>query len=178
MFVRRPDNVFAEFNGDERHTKTFLSNGSLKIFDVRKRLYVKTPISSHIDEAMDEVFEKYGISVPISDFVYSNPYKVLVENALSGVFVGTHIADRIKAHHLAFTQEEIDWQIWINDGPMPVPLKLVIDYKLEPGSPRYTVRFTEWNFTPHISKQFFDFHPPNDVTEIDVLPVQYEEDQK
>lgn len=172
VFVRRPGSLFAEFDGDERHTRIFVSDSNLNMIDMRKQLYSVTPTLPHIDDALDAIFEKYGITLPISDFVYSNPYKILLENVQKGTFIGTHKIDGISAHHLAFSQEIIDWQLWIKDGPMPVPLKLVIDYKTAPGTPRYTARFSEWDFSPYISKQFFDFHPPSGASEISVLPVQ------
>jgi len=174
-FVLRPNKLLAEFEGDERHTRILLSNGQLRMMDLRKRLYSITATLPHIDEALDTLFETYGISVPISDFVYSNPYEILVEKVRFGTFVGVHEIQNVRTFHLAFRQKEIDWQIWIKAGPTPVPLKLVIDYKKEPGSPRYSVRFLNWDFAPRISTHFFEFHPPIDTTEISVLPVLKQE---
>lgn len=172
VFVRRPGSLFAEFDGDERHSRIVISDSNLNMIDMRKQLYSVTPVLPHIDDALDTIFEKYGITLPISDFVYSNPYKILLENVQKGRFIGTHKIEGVSAYHLAFSQETIDWQLWIKSGPMPVPLKIVIDYKTEQGSPRYTARFSEWNFTPYISEQFFDFHPPSGTSEISVLPIQ------
>ena len=172
VFVQRPDRLVAMFDGDERHSKVLFSDSSFKMIDLDKRLYTITPTDPNIDDALDVVFDKYGITVPISDFVYSNPYKNLIENARSGYFIGIHNVDGVKAHHLVFTQDEIDWQIWIKEGPNPVPLKIVVDYKIAPGSPRYSARFTDWNFNPQISDHFFDFLPPSDASEVSVLPIQ------
>ena len=117
------------------------------------------------------VFDRYGFSVPISDLVYSDPYKALTGHVQHGFWVGLHAVDGTPCHHLAFLQETIDWQIWIEDGPRPVPRKLLITYKDEPGSPQYTARLSGWDFHPRISDGWFEFRPPVGADQIEFLPV-------
>ena len=49
-----------------------------------------------------------------------------------------------RCHHLAFAQEHVDWQVWIEDGAQPLVRKFVITYKDEPGAPQYTAIFFDW----------------------------------
>ncbi len=82
----------------------------------------------------------------------------------------------IIAHgHLAFVQDEIDWQIWIQAGPRPVPRKLVITYKNEPGSPQYVARLFGWDFQPRLAEEFATFHAPAGSDQIDFLPAELAE---
>jgi hypothetical protein len=73
---------------------------------------------------------------------------------------------------VAFSQELVDWQIWIEDGPQPVPRKFVITYKDEEGWPQYSARFTRWDFQPQHSEHYFRFHPPTGADKIDILPAK------
>ena len=111
----------------------------------------------------------YGISVPIADLVYSDPYQSLIDRVVSGYEIGLHSVEGVPSHHLVFSQESIDWQIWVEDGAQPVPRKLVITYKNEPGSPQYTAILSEWNFKPRVSDQYFKFQPPPGSDEIEFL---------
>ena len=120
---------------------------------------------------MDLVFDEYGFTIPIADFVYSDPYGILTEYVETGVWLGRHVVDGTPCHHLAFTQESIDWQIWIEDGPHPVPRKLVITYKDEPLAPQYTARLSQWDFQPQASDSWFKFQPPVGADEIEFLPL-------
>ena len=43
---------------------------------------------------------------------------------------------------LAFVEKDIDWQIWIENGPQLTPCKLVITYKTQPAQPQFTAVFT------------------------------------
>ena len=139
-------------------------------------VYTLTEVPPEIDAAVDRMFEQYGFSVPIADFVYADPYKTLIENVYAGSLVGRHAVDGRPCHHLAFSQEAIDWQIWIEDGPRPVPRKLVITYNDEDGWPQYSARFTHWDLQPRVSDAFFEFHPPEGADRIDFLPVPKHEE--
>jgi hypothetical protein len=56
---------------------------------------------------------------------------------------------------LAFVETDIDWQIWIENGPQLTPCKLVITYKTEHAQPQFTAVFTDWDFVPRIADAVF-----------------------
>ena len=130
-----------------------------------------------LDDVLDYSYKKYGISVPISDLVYSDPYQTLIDKVVSGRLIGLHAVDGVLSHHLVFSQASIDWQIWIEDGARPVPRKLVITYENEPGSPQYIATLSEWTFQPRISDHYFTFQPPPGSAEIEFLENIREERQ-
>jgi len=72
-------------------------------------------------------------------------------------------------HHLAFKQQNIDWQIWIEDGPQPLIRRFVITHKQEEGAPEFTALITHWNFSDSIPDSTFEFDPPPGSTEIATL---------
>ena len=170
MFVRRPNRLLVTSDGDEFQRKIFFDGKTITLFDVQKGLYAVTKVPGKLDSALDMVFEKFGLSVPLADFVYADPYAVLRENAEYGGVLGEHGCGESRCHHLLFTQEFIDWQIWIETGPRRVPRRLVITYKDEPGSPQYEVRLSGWDFQPRLSEHSFTFHPPDGAVEIEFLP--------
>lgn len=169
--LRRPNQLHVEFDGDERRRSVVIDGRTFSFHDRVNGVYATTDVPSPIDAAIDHVFELYGFSVPIADLVYSNPHRTLIENVQSGFVVGRHTVDGAPCHHLAFSQETIDWQIWIEDGPRPVPRKLVITYKTEPGSPQYVARLSEWDFAPRFSDHYFEFDPPPGAAEMEFLSV-------
>ena len=173
--VRRPDRMHAKYNGDDRRSRSYFNGETFTIYDVNVNAYAVTEVPSEIDAAVDQIFDTYGFSVPIADLVYADPYQTLMGYVLSGFLVGRHLVDGTPCHHLAFSQENIDWQIWIEDGRQRVPRKLLITYKNEPGSPQYTARLSGWDFQPRLLDQFFEFHPPAGADEIEFLPVKFRE---
>lgn len=170
--VRRPDRLNVEFDGDERQVRAVFDGQTITVYNLARNVYAAVDSHSELDAALDRLFEVYGSSVPLADFVYSNPYETLIENVQSGFLVGQHRVDGVRCHHLAFSQEGIDWQVWVEIGPRPVPRKLVITFKDEPDSPQYIAKLSGWNFQPRLSEHYFTFRPPEGSDEIEFLPRQ------
>lgn len=176
--VRRPNGLHVQFDGDER-TSTILFDGErFTFYDRAENVYARAQIPGVLDAAIDSVFDRFGFSVPIADLVYANPYLTLSENIQDGFYVGRHRVEGTACHHLAFSQETIDWQIWIEDGPRPLPRKLLITYKSEDGTPQYQATMTSWDLDPRFSDRYFAFQPPAGADEIEFLPTTAYEEEK
>ena len=176
--VRRPNRLYVTFEGDERRRQVFYDGHTITLFNVLKNLYAVTKVPGKMDAALDLVFEKYGLTVPVADFVYADPYAVLTKDVEYASVIGVHGCGEKRCHQLLFTQDFIDWQIWIETGPRPVPRKLVITYKEEPGSPQYEARLSHWDLDPRLSEHAFTFHPPAGASEIEFLPSKGDEAQQ
>ena len=172
VFVRRPDRLHVEYRGDERMSRVVFDGQMATLCDLVTNVYSQTEVPPTLDAAVDHVFDKYGITVPIADLAYADPYQTLTESVETGSLVGEHIVRGTACQHLAFTQEAIDWQIWIEDGPQPLPRKLLITYKEEEGSPQYTAWLSRWDLRPRISDHYFHFNAPAGSDKIEFLPTQ------
>jgi len=168
--ARRPDRLRVQYDGDERPRQVTIAGEVFTMLDRDANVYFKAGVPPELGAAVDRVFETYGYSVPIADLLYPDPYETLTGSVESGLLVGRHFVAGTPCHHLAFSQGAIDWQIWIEAGPAPLPRKLVITYKNEPGSPQYSATFSEWDLEPRISKDYFEFQPPVGSAEIEMLP--------
>ncbi|MCP4265748.1 MAG: DUF2092 domain-containing protein [Candidatus Brocadiaceae bacterium] len=170
--VRRPDRLHAVVVGDLINNRFWYDGKSITMLDTDLNIYATTHASADIDSALGFAAESLGITAPLADFVVSDPYTDLTQNAKSATYVGLHEINGVKCHHLAFTQENLDWQIWIEDGRMQVPRKIVITYKLEEGMPQYTAVLSDWNFSPHLPESVFAFIAPVNAEKIKFMPVE------
>jgi len=57
------------------------------------------------------------------------------------------VVDGFECEHLAFRNDDTDWQIWIQVGDAPIPRKYVITSKTEEGAPQYTLVIRDWKRT-------------------------------
>jgi hypothetical protein len=172
--THRPDKVRVEYHGDERQRRVVLNDGRFTMYDAEKNVYAVADVPTRIDDAIDHVVDTFGFSVSLSDLLSADPYETLIANVESGFVVGLHAVDGVRCHHLAFSQEWIDWEVWIEDGPRPVPRQVVITYKDEEGAPGYAVRLSNWDFRPGFSDHYFEFQPPPGSDSIEFLPTQEE----
>jgi hypothetical protein len=143
--VERPSRLLATASGDIVNRSTWYDGHQFSVLDRDTNRYLSTDGPDTIDGVLDKIAHDYGIAIPLSDFVYANPYEALSEGVQRGQYLGLHRTANVKCHHLAFAQDEVQWQIWIDAGPDPIPRKLVIAYGDEQGIPQYTAtirRFT------------------------------------
>ena len=169
--VRRPDAAHAVLHGDLRPMRYWIGGWKLAVVDEKRWTYAVTQVAADLDGAIDDAWSKYGVKIPLVDFISNNPYEDLTRDVESGVYVGLHGVDGVPCHHLAFTQSDIDWQIWIEDGLLPLPRKLEITYKDEPGAPRYTAMLSDWNLSPDLGDVVFEFTPPDGAEQIEFAVV-------
>jgi hypothetical protein len=71
-----------------------------------------------------------------------------------------------------FSFGAVDWQVWIEDGPKPVPRKIVFTYGDEVGSPEFTAIFSDWDFVNKLPDFLFAFEPPAGASKISVAEIK------
>ncbi len=167
LAVRRPGEAHAVLHGDLRPMRYWIGGGQVAVMDVSRWTYAIAPAPAELDAAIDQIWERYGLKIPLADFISNNPYENLTRNVESGTYVGLHEIDGVPCHHLAFRQSDIDWQIWIEDGLLPVPRKLLIVYKNEPAAPRYTARLSAWDLSADLGDTIFEFEPPEGAEQVE-----------
>lgn len=175
--VRRPDKFNIDYQGDLRHVRFYFDGKTFTMEGLTNNVYANFSAPSdvdNIDTVVDRIGEKLNITLPLGEIISTkNDLESIRQRTISGVYVGESMVNGIACHHLAFRQENLDWQIWIEKGNQPVPRKLVITYKKEPSSPQYSALLSNWNFNP-ISAQnpAFFFEPSADAMKIDFVIVE------
>ncbi len=117
-----------------------------------------------LDATIDQMRKTFDIDAPGADPLYTRPYDILMEQVVSGKFIGRESVDGVPANHVAFRGEKIDWQMWIQDGPQPLPLRYVITTKDVLEHPEFAVQLTDWNTHPHFTDKTFGFQATPSAT--------------
>jgi len=159
--VKRPNRFYAQIHGDEINRTVWYNQDTLTVLDNQKSQYAKLGVPARIENMFDFVMEKYGLTVPLADLLFENPYAVLTESILTGVYNGLDRVDSYSCHHLSFSQEYIDWQIWIDTGDIPVPRKILIIHTSKTGQPRYSVTMDNWNLNTALPDKRFQAKLPS-----------------
>jgi hypothetical protein len=111
--------------------------------------------AARIDSMLDQLVPKLDFAPPLADFLYRDPYKSVRANIQYGFDLGHNDVNGRTCRTLAFVEKNIDWQIWIENGPQPTPCALVITYKTQPAQPQFTAVFRDWDFAPRIAEAVF-----------------------
>lgn len=172
MEVKRPDKLRAEIRAPFSERCFWYNGKSLTLLDRKHNFYGSAAMPAKLDAMLDAARDDFGIDLPLIDFALSDPYAQATAKVEQGTYFTIVPVLGVPCHHLAFKQENIDWQIWIEDGPQPLIRKFVITHKGEEGAPEFTGLITHWDFSDRIPDSAFDFYPPPGATEIQMRKIE------
>jgi hypothetical protein len=69
---------------------------------------------------------------------------------------------------VALRGRKVDVQLWITQGPKPLPLKYVIATKDLPAQPEYSVMLSHWDTTHEPRADVFTFRPSRGASQVDL----------
>lgn len=158
--VQRPNRMRSTQRGAGERLSLWYDGKSMTLSCKGSNTYETAEAPPTIDDTIDKMRKDFRIDAPGADLLYSKPYEILMEQVVSGRFLGRETIDGVAANHLAFRGEVVDFQLWIEDGARPVPLRFVITTKNVKGNPEFSVQLSNWNTNPKISEATFAFNAP------------------
>jgi hypothetical protein len=164
--LQRPNRLYVEWSGDLGDRQFWYDGTSITLYDPATPFYASAAAAPQIDGMLEKILTQIDFSPPLTDFLRSDPYQSVRGNVQYGVDLGLNDVNGKSCRTLAFVEKDIDWQIWIEDGPQLVPCKLVITYKTQPGQPQFSAVFTDWDFTPRIAPSVFTPELPSATLKI------------
>lgn len=168
--AHRPGQLRVTRQGPVSDISLVLDGKTVTLLATKLNAYLQEPAAS-IDEAMEIVRDQFGFPAPGADLLVAKPFDLDATDVVSGVHLGMAVIGGQKAHHLAFRGRQVDWQLWVKDGPEPLPLRYVVTSKWTTGAPEYSLTLTDWNVAPTQNATTFTFTPPagaKQITGIDV----------
>jgi hypothetical protein len=153
--LKRPGQLRVDWSGDLGDRVFWYDGKSATVYDPSTPFYASEAVPADIDGMLDVVLTRVGFSPPLADFLYSDAYRSVRQNVQYGFDLGEIDVNGKNCRSFAFVERDIDWQIWIDNGPQLTPCKLVITYKTERAQPQFIAMFTDWDFSPRIADAVF-----------------------
>jgi hypothetical protein len=160
--TQRPDKLRITRKGAVVDAEFILDGTAVTIFGHQLNGYIQFPATS-IEAAVDAVRDNTGFDAPGADLLSGKPLDAAVTDIDDGVHIGMAYVEGTEVHHLAFRGKSVDWQLWVQEGEQPLPLKYVITSKWVTGAPEYTLRLRNWNTAPQFDADTFKFEAPADA---------------
>jgi len=149
----------------------WLVNGpSLTLYDARTKAYVALDVPPRLEQALAQALAKLRLVGPMVDFLADDPYKSIMDGVLEAVYVGQSEVGGKPCHHLAFRQLTRDFELWIDAGKTPWPLRLAVTDKTLHGDPRTLVEYADWKAVSGFGAKTFVWTPPKDATRVATAP--------
>jgi hypothetical protein len=169
LSVERPNHLKADVRSGIRHVQLLYNGKDIVLYTPEQNVYGEVTAAPTIVQVIKTAEQRYGLDLPASEFLFADPYQVMIAKVERGAYVGPSLVDGVMCDQLAFRQKDMDWQLWVARGDQPVPMRLAIVDRSARGAPRYTVTMTDWNTSPQFEAAEFTFTPPEGATQIAVL---------
>lgn len=171
QYVQRPNKLRSERTGDLVEQLFVYDGKTLTLYNPDQKTYAQVAAPGTLEEMLDFARTRLDVIAPAGDLLYKEAYEILMDGATEGFVVGKAVIEGVRCDHLAFRAEQVDWQIWIQEGPQPLPRKIVITTLDLPNAPQFSVTVTKWNLDPTFPSGTFQFTPQDDAKRVDFLPL-------
>lgn len=169
--VKKPG-IAIDFQNDLKPRQFYYDGKQFTIYSPKLGYYATVPAPPTNREFLKELHAKTGIVLPLEDlFRWADGDDEDIRKLTSGFNVGTATIDGVPTDHWAFRQADFDWEVWIQQGPQPLPRKLVIIDRTDESKPGFTARLN-WELNPTIPESAFTFTPDAKATRIEMTKPQ------
>ena len=170
--VSRPNKLHAERKG-ELIDQTFYYDGKmLTLYNPSDKVYATEPAPGTFEELFEFMYESLGFLVPVSDLVYPDAFRLLMQDVNCAVVIGKTFIGGMKCDHLLFSRPGVDFQVWVADSGKPLPYKYVVTDTGIPELLSVTTVMSNWNAAPAVADSRFTFVPLKGVKRITFMPLE------
>jgi hypothetical protein len=178
LLLSRPDKLRAHRVGGYADVALVFDGKTASIYGKNLNGYAQFDAPGTVDQLIGTLRAGHGVALPGADLLQSNAYDVLIAGVREAKHIGRGVIDGRECEHLAFRNDDTDWQLWVEVGERPIPRKMVITSKTLNSAPQYTLRVKTWESGIKPAADAFVFDPPasakklnpNALIELDELP--------
>jgi hypothetical protein len=170
--VERPNHLYVRSVREDNMRRQFWFDGEkFSLLDTVKNRYDSVTLKEAIvlDKLFDVLRDRYNLGFPVVDLLYSKPYSSNSGHILSVAYIGKRVINGVSTHHISIESDIADWQIWVKDGDMPVPLRLAVSYVTHAEKPGYITVLSDWQLNAGLNKDRFTFNAPGGATKANLL---------
>lgn len=167
ILLSRPDKLRASRIGGYANVELVFDGKSLYVLGKNLNAYAKTESAGSVDQLVYRLRNELGTAIPGADLLLTNSFDELMGDVIDAKHIGRGVIDGIECDHLAFRNQDVDWQLWVEIGERPIPRKYVITSKAVSSGPQYTLRIKEWKTDVSAPADAFTFKPPADAKQVD-----------
>lgn len=169
-YLRSGENLLVRGVGFTSHTERghtlrdyYFDGATVTITSPNEDFYASASFSGSFDELVAAIEARTAARIPIWVMMSEGLAERLVSGIEHAAYLGETLIAGQPAHHLAFTTDDEDWQIWIaRDEAEPLPLMIVGTDTRVQGWPQYRAYFLDWNLEPDRDPAQFVFVPEED----------------
>ncbi len=165
--VSRPNGLRVELEESNADKHVFLYDGKdMTVFNPSQKVYAQIPKPGGLDAAIVYLLKDLHMRLPLAALLISRFPAEIESRTQALAYVEKTAIHGVPCHHLAGRTDSVDYQVWIQEGTQPLPLRIVMTYKFADGQPQFRAQFSDWNLQPEVNDALFAFTPPEATRKI------------
>lgn len=169
--VERPDKLRISRTGGFADLDVSYDGKTLTIHGKNLDAYAKVEQPGSIDNLLDRMSDA-GVEAPGADLLSSDILGLIMEDVTDVRHIGGAQVNGTPAEYIAFRAPEYDGQIWIADGPKPIPLRYVLTSKHVVQAPQYMLEISNFKTGSDVAAADFDIKLPEGAKKVDMSELQ------
>lgn len=171
--VRKPAGFVIDYESDIKSRRFIYDGKNFTIYSPKLGFYSTVAAPASNREVLTTIYDKFGIALPLEDLFRWNDESgaARIQSLRAAYNVGAATIDGVVTEHYAFREDDVDWEVWIEQGDRPVPRKLVIVDRHDPAKPTFIARL-QWTLNPAFTDNDFAFVPDANAKKIQIATYQ------
>jgi hypothetical protein len=169
VIVKRPNKLRTERHSKLYNQVFYYDGNTFTLYNPVQKVYASEAAPNNIEDMFHQVRDKYNLSSPLSDLIYSNSFDLLIANVNYAKLIGEELVGNVNCYHLIFGCPGADFQIWIAVDGDPLPYKYVVTDTSTPQLLAISTNIHNWNLAPISSDKTFQYTPLEGTFKIDLL---------
>ena len=179
LLLSRPDKLRVTRTGGYANVELLFDGKTVTIYGKNLDAFAQIDVAgATTDDLVDRLRSGYAFDAPGTDLLLTNSFETLMADVVDAKLIGHGVVDGVECEHLAFRNEDVDWQLWVEVGQRPIPHKYVITSKTVAGAPQYTLVIRNWQSEIPGGAEAFAFKPevavkrvePKELMNLDEIP--------
>ncbi len=170
--IERPNRLSlkTQIDGDAKKGPDIISDGKkLTVYRKALKQYVEEDAPKDVSGLGAKVLPigpaMTGILVP--NLLNDDPGDALLQGVNSCSYVGLDKVDGTSAHHMKFSQDQFDWEMWVAAEGKPFVLRMSQSVDGQNGKSTFTETYKNSTVDAPAGKDAFTFTPPKEAAKVD-----------
>jgi hypothetical protein len=166
--LARPSHLrVEEISSDGRKDTAVFDGKTITAYNADAMVYAQAPQPGPVDDALVYFVRDLKMRMPLALLLTTRLPDELPGRLTAIEYVESTDIWGTAADHIAGRTANVDFQGWIAQGERPLPVRIVITYRNEPGQPQFWANLLHWNTAPTFARSTFEFTPPAGSRKID-----------
>ena len=163
-----PDKLSVKQHSKDKHSAYYYNGEVITYYSFSENNYITVDAPDNIIDMIDFMHDNFSMDFPAADFFYPTFTDDIIENFDTITYIGLDLLGGEECNLTQIENENVIVKIWISDEAHTLPKQFEITYKKKDNL-KFQATFSDWQLSPELNDDIFDFTPPASARLISVL---------